>query len=111
MKPPFGIVIPDKKKRQSFVKGFQIQTGDQIKMFFKSAGLEDLPLFIPAEAEQVVEYFMLMKWFEVRNPGLAGDMERKYKERTFRLDRFNSDGDEDEWTRSMNSNTNSAPKY
>lgn len=111
MRPPFGIVIPDKKRRQSFIKGFQILTGDVINLFFKSTGLEDCPLFIPAEADQVVEYFMLMKWYETRNPNLADDFERKYKERTFRLERWNQDGDEDQWVRALNSNSLSSPKY
>lgn len=111
MRPPFGIVIHDEKKRRSFIKRLRLQTGDSVKMFFKSSGLDECPTFIPAKAEQVVEYFILMKWYETRQPSLSDDMERKYKERLFRLRRFDQDGSEDEWVRSMNSNTKSSPKF
>lgn len=109
--PPAGVVVPDKKNRQSYIKKCRIETGDDIVMFFKSSGLSECPEYIPSEAEQVVEYFILMKWYETRNPNLADDMERKYKERLFRLDSFNSDTGESEWTRAMGSNTKSSPKF
>lgn len=111
MTRPFGIVIHDENKRRSFIQRVSLQTGDSVKMFFKSSGLEDCPTFIPAKAEQVVEYFVLMKWYETRQMSLSNDMERKYKERLFQLRRFDQDGSEDQWTRAMNSNTKSSPKF
>jgi len=110
MLPPFGLVIHDKKNRQSYLKGFQVNTGDQIYLFFKDDGLDTCPEIIPAEVKEVTEFFILMKWFRVRNPNLSAGMDEKYKERLFRVQRLYSDGGEDEWIRSMNSNTMSAPK-
>jgi|SRR5579863_1407789 len=110
LRPPYGVVVQDKKQRQSYIKKCQIKTGDEIVMFFRSSGLDECPEFIPAEAEQVIEYFVLMKWYETRNPNLGESMERKYKERLFRFDRFTMDGDEEQWTRAMYANVKSSPK-
>src|ERR1700761_3191863 len=65
--PPYGLVIHDKKNRQSYIKGVKLQTGDQIYFFFKDDGLHNCPKFIPAEAKDTCEFYMLMKWFRVRN--------------------------------------------
>jgi hypothetical protein len=108
--PPFGIVVPDKKNRQSFIKRVQLKTGDQCGCFYKSDGLEDIPEFFPSEAKETLEFFSLQKYFRVRNPGLSDDMRLKYKEHLFQLERFYQDGDEQQWTRSMYSNVKSSPK-
>lgn len=110
LRPPFGLVIHDKANRRSFVKGFTLHTGDQIVMFFKSDGLSNCPEFIPAETKQVTEYFMLQKWYELRNPSIAVEMERRYKEHLFRIERLYKDGDENSWTRAMYAGVQSSPK-
>jgi hypothetical protein len=110
LRPPFGWVIHDKENRRSFVKGVYLKTGDQITTFFKSSGLSKCPDYIPAETKLVTEYFMLQRWYETKNPSLAGDMERKYKEHIFRIRRFYQEGDAEQWTRAFYSQDKSSPK-
>lgn len=110
MLPPFGVVVEDKKNRQSYIKRCKLQTGDQIYLFFKSDGLGDCPEFIPAEVKEVTEFFILMKWYRRRNPSMFEMMDAKYKERLFRVERWWNDEGEDAWIRAMNSNTVSSPK-
>ena len=110
MKPAFGKIIHDYKNRQSFIKNCKIKTGDTVTMFFKSDGVQKTPLYIPSEAKDVVEYYILQKYYMIANPNLSSRMEQMYKERLFRLSRFLDDNSEDGWIRSMNSNTISSPK-
>lgn len=110
MIPPFGKVIHDKKNRQSYIKSCRIETGDQIFLFFKSDGLSECPKFIPPECKEVSEFFILMKWFRVRNPNLSAEMDVKYKERLYRMEKWYNEDGEDSWVRAMNSNTVSSPK-
>lgn len=110
MLPPFGLITHDKQRNQSFIKGCRINTGDQVVMFFKSNGLTECPTFIPSEAKEQIEYFILQKYFRTRNPNLAAINRSNYKEENYRLSRFYDEGDEDTWIRAMNSNQISSPK-
>lgn len=110
MLPPFGVVIHDKKNRQSYIKRVKLQTGDQIYLFFKSDGLTECPEYIPSECNEVTELFILWKYYRIRNPNLSDNFDVKYKERLYRLESWYSQEGPDSWNRAMNSNTHSAPK-
>ena len=108
--PPFGLVVHNPKGRNSFIKGCNLKTGDQIILIFKSDGLADCPEFIPSETKECSEFFILMKYYRRRDPNFSERMDVKYKERLYRLERFDSDEDLDQWTRAFYSSDHSAPK-
>lgn len=109
--PPFGVVIHDKKQRLSYIKRCKVQTGDQIVSFYKSDGLEVCPEFIPGETKEVAELFVLQKYFRTRNPNLSAEMDDKYKQRLFRLERLYGEGTIEDWVRAVGSNSKSSPKF
>lgn len=108
--PPFGKIVNDYNKRQSYIKGVKLKTGDQVWLFFKSNGLKNCPKYIPDEAKDCCEFYMLMKYFRIKDQNLSDVMDAKYKERLYRLEEFHNDATEDEWIRAVNGNTISAPK-
>jgi hypothetical protein len=106
-----GTVIHDKSNRQSFIQRCRIMTGDSIVFFYKSDGLSDTPECIPSECKECTEYFVLQKYYRVRNANLAENMRDKYKQEFYRLQRLYNDDGEMSWISAMNSNVKSSPKF
>lgn len=106
-----GMVIPDKERRQSFIKGCRVLSTDTFGMFCKTDGLSgEKPIYVPAECKEPIENFALYKYYRVRNPNLAATFFEKYTQFCYRLTKFNNDSDEQDWNIAVNGNTMSAPK-
>jgi hypothetical protein len=105
-----GVVTHDPTRRQSFVNGCTVNSGDTFGYFFKSDGLSECPEWVPSQMKEAIEKFALWKYFRVRNPNLAEMFWIKYQGEMYRLSSFESDEGITAWIDAFRSNVLSSPK-
>jgi|GEM_PF-3110702 len=106
-----GMVTHDVTRRQSFIKGCNIQSTDTFGFFCKSDGLDaGAPVFVPVEAKEALEYFALAKYYRTRNPNLGELNKKNYKEEFRRLQTYMNDSGEEAWSLAVHSGDRSSPK-
>ena len=105
-----GIVTHDPSRRQSFVNGCRVESGDTFGIFGKSDGLDCMPEWVPSQAKEAIEYFSLGKYYRTRNPNLGAINRENYKQEMYRLMNWESDEGITAWIDAWRSNQLSAPK-
>ena len=104
-----GYVAHDYGRRLSHIKG-TMQEGDYILFMYKATGIAEGIEFIPSEAEKALRHYVMMEYYQVRNPGLSREQERRWKEELYRLGNLYTEATEDEWIDAMTSNYKSSVK-